>query len=84
MNTSSFGKKSLIGLSLFTAGLCGCTPTPQNTHTADAQAVVDAMTYVKSKVGICYGVATVSRVSTTGSWAVNQMIVSVNCQSVGL
>ena len=66
------------------AALAACTPTPQTTEPTEAQAVVDAMTYVKSKVGICYGVTTVTRISSSMTLAVNQMIVAVDCSKVGL
>lgn len=76
--------KALIGLSLLTVGLGGCTPTPEKTSAEDAQSLVDAMTYVKAKNGLCFGVATVSRISSGGNSAINQMIVPANCDKVGL
>lgn len=75
----------IAGASLLTAGLGGCTPDPKATKPQDAQAIVDMMTYVKAKNGICYGVATVERMSFPDArLAVNQMMVVVDCGRVGL
>lgn len=74
----------IAGASLLTAGLGGCTPTPTVTKPTDAQALVEALTFVKAKNGLCYGVATVERFSSSGSLAVNQSVVPVDCGRVGL
>lgn len=63
--------------------LCGCNPTPEETTTADAQALVDSITYVRAKNGLCFGVGTVSRISSGGHVAINQMIVSADCMAAG-
>jgi len=74
----------ICGASVLTVGLGGCTPTPTVTKVDDAQKLVDAMTFVKAKNGLCYGVATVERLSSNATLAVNQSIVPVECGKVGL
>ncbi len=69
---------------ILVAVLCGCTPTPEETTAADAQALVDLIKYVKAKNGLCFGVSTVSRISSGGHVAINQLIVSIDCGAVGL
>jgi hypothetical protein len=68
-----------------TAPLSGCLePTAEKTSVTDAQALVDAMTFVKSKHGLCFGIGTVSRISTNGTSAMSNVAVSVDCKAVGL
>lgn len=68
--------------------LAGCdgllTPDPIKTKPSDAQALVDHIVYVKAKNGICFGVVSVDRLSTGGHLAENQMLVTVDCEKVGL
>jgi hypothetical protein len=66
-----------------TAFLAGCTE-PVKTSPTDAQSLVDSLSYVKSKAGVCYGVATVNRLSSSLDVAVNLLIVQVECSVVGL
>jgi hypothetical protein len=70
------------------ATLTGCdglmTPDPIKTKPEDAQALVDHITYVKDKHGICYAVASVDRISTGGHLAENVMFTAVPCLQVGL
>lgn len=70
------------------ATLAGCdgllTPDPIKTKPSDAQALVDHITYVKAKNGICFGVVSVDRISTGGHLAENQMLVTVDCEKAGL
>lgn len=74
--------KLIIAL-IFCSTLAGClTPDPRVTKPEDAQALVDAMVYVRAKNGACYGVATVVRVGTNGAAAENQMIVPADCALV--
>ncbi len=78
-------RKALIGAaSVLTVGLAGCTPTPTVTKVDDAQKLVDSMTFVKAENGLCWGVATVERLSSNATLAVNQSIVPVECAKVGL
>ncbi len=76
--------KSGIGAIGFAIALSACTPTPEVTEVVDAKNVVDALTYVKAKNGLCFGVATVLRMNSGGHFAQNQMIVSVDCAKAGL
>ena len=65
--------------------LTGCLePDPINTKPEDAQALVDHITYVKDKRGICYAVASVHRISTSGGLAENVMFTAVDCEKAGL
>ena len=74
--------KLIIALILCST-LTGClTPEPQETKPEDAQSLVDSMVYVRAKNGICYGVATVLRMNTSGAVAENQMIVPADCALV--
>lgn len=77
---------SVIVVSLACAAmLSGCLePEAAKTSLKDAQALVDAMTFVKSKHGLCFGIGTVSRMSTNGSLAMNNVAVVVDCKAVGL
>lgn len=63
--------------------LCACTPSPDKTSKNTAQDLVDALTFVKDKHGICYGVATVTKISYK-DYAMSQMLTVVDCQKVGL
>lgn len=85
MNTQ-FVRLRLMGtLAVAAVLLGGClTPEPKETKAEDAQKLVDSMRYVKAKNGLCFGVATVDRISTNGTLAMNQMIVQVDCARVGL
>lgn len=81
--------KALSLRSVLAALLClllaGCfEPSPKETTPQDAQALVDAMTYVKAKNGLCFGVATARRFSTDGSGALATLAVEVDCAKVKL
>lgn len=54
------------------------------TKPEDAQAPVNHITYVKDKRVICYVVASVQRISTSGALAENIMMASVDCEKAGL
>lgn len=79
-------KISAIALLLSCAAmLSGCLePSPEKTSVKEAQELADAMTFVKSKHGLCFGIGTVSRMTTNGSMAMNNVAVSVDCTAVGL
>lgn len=65
--------------------LTGCLePEPVVTKSEDAQSLVDHITYVKDKRGICYAVASVQRLSTSGGLAENVMFTAVSCEAAGL
>jgi hypothetical protein len=65
--------------------LTGCLePDPVVTKPEDAQALVDHITYVKDKRGICYAVASVHRISTGAHLAENVMFTAVDCEKAGL
>jgi len=65
--------------------LAGCLePEPVVTKDEDAQSLVDHITYVKDKRGICYAVASVQRISTGGHLAENVMFTTVDCEKAGL
>ena len=65
--------------------LTGCLePDAVRTKPEDAQSLVDHITYVKDKHGICYAVVSVVRVSTRGGFAENIMMAAVPCDKVGL
>ena len=67
------------------AMVSGCLePEAEMTSVKDAQALADAMTFVKSKHGLCFGIGTVSRVSTNATLAMNNVAVVVDCKAVGL
>lgn len=67
------------------AMVSGCLePEAEKTSVKDAQALVDAMTFVKSKHGLCFGIGTVSRMSTNATLAMNNVAVVVDCKAVGL
>jgi hypothetical protein len=76
--------KTKTSVFVFVALLFGCTPQPKETNSDDAQTLVNAMTYVKAKNGVCFGVVTVDRVSSNAIIATNQMIVPVECSKIGL
>lgn len=67
------------------ATLTGCLePDPVVTKLEDAQALVNHITYVKDRRGICYAVASVQRISTSGGLAENIMMAAVDCEKAGL
>lgn len=57
---------------------------PVKTDHIEAQALVDAMTYVKAKNGLCFGVAAYERLSTSISVATHLVVTSVDCKAAGL
>jgi hypothetical protein len=59
-------------------------PSAEKTEPVDAQALVDALVYVKAKNGLCFGVGTTSRISTGGSATYSNHVVNVLCEDVGL
>ena len=79
MNTSSFGKKSLIGLSLLTAGLAGCS-VQSKTSQEQAAEITRQLTYVKDSHGICY--ATIGSFSYGGHIVTS--ITAISCKDAGL
>lgn len=75
----------ILLLAAVAAMLTGCLePDPVVTKPEDAQALVDHITYVKDKRGICYAVASVQRISTGGGLAENVMFTAVDCEKAGL
>lgn len=74
-------KKLLLVMSVCFLAACS---KPTTTDIADAKALVDSMTYVKAKNGLCFGVATYERLSTSISLANHLVITSVDCKAVGL
>jgi hypothetical protein len=84
MKKVKFKITAMIGASLLTAVLYGCTQQPKETESDEAQTLVDSMKYVKAKNGLCFGVVTVDRFSSNGTTARNQMIVPAECSKIGL
>ena len=67
-----------------TFSLTGCLgPTPEKTSVKEAQELADSLMFVKSNKGICFGVGTVSRMSTNATVAMNNVMVTVDCKAVG-
>lgn len=84
----STGKKFLT-LAVFLAvsfGITGCLfdPEVEKTTQVHAQKLADSLVYVKARNGLCFGVTTTSRVATSGSAAVSNMMVNVPCEKVNL
>ena len=46
-----------------------------------AQDIVDTMTYVRAKNGLCFGVSTISRLDTGGKQAENQVVTWIDCKA---
>lgn len=64
---------------------CGVfEPDVEVTKPQHAQEAADSFVYVKAKNGLCFGVTTLSRMSTGGYVAMNNIIVHVPCEAVGL
>ena len=79
MTTSKTKRTALIGASLLTAVLAGCS-IQDKTSAEKAAEIADKLTYVKDKHGICY--------ATIGSYSYGANIVTslatVPCEKVGL
>lgn len=72
-------------LLLLCLALTGCLePSVKETKPDDAQTLVDSMVYVRAKNGLCFGVGTTSRMSTNGTLAYANQVVTVPCEAVGL
>jgi hypothetical protein len=54
------------------------------TKPTEAQALVDALVYVKAKNGLCFGVGTTSRMDTGARLSYTNQVVHVPCAAVGL
>jgi hypothetical protein len=63
--------------------LVSCTPAPVPTKPSDAQQVIDSLVYAKASNGLCFGVATVSRIDARLTVAEHVLIVPVDCSKVG-
>ena len=76
---------AMLTIVVATFALTGCLqPSAEKTETVDAQALVDSLTYVKAKNGLCFGVATTSRMSTNISYSESNLLVVVECNKAGL
>lgn len=77
---------ALLGLVLTAVVLSGCpfNPSAEETSVQDAQALADSITYVKAKNGLCFGVTTTSKFSTSGSISMSNQMVHVPCEAVVL
>jgi hypothetical protein len=74
----------LLMLCISLVTLAACTPTVRPTKSEDVVDLVEGLEYAKAKNGLCFGVVTVSRISSNGTTAINQMITNVPCKEVGL
>lgn len=73
---------AVLGLSIF---LGGCMkPTSKPTKPGDAQALAEALAYVKARNGLCFGVGTTSRINSSGQISYSNHIAHVPCEVVGL
>lgn len=79
MNTSKIKRTALIGASMLTAMLAGCS-VQDKTSAEKAAEIANKLTYVKDKYGLCY--------ATIGSYSYGANIVTsitaVPCEKVGL
>jgi hypothetical protein len=67
-----------------TSALTGCVQrSAEINKVSDAQALVDAITYVKAKNGLCFGVVTI-QTSTNLTVGEGNLLVVVDCNKVGL
>lgn len=75
--------KLFLTLSAAALVLSGCRLTEaSDTPPAAAQKVADSFVYTKARNGLCFGVATQTRVSTGGSLTENVLVVNVPCDAV--
>lgn len=74
--------KKLILIMALAGTLAACEPTPINTEAKDAYALVNSFVYVKATNGLCFGVSTISRVSSGGEYSLASPIVNVPCNAV--
>ena len=73
---------AMLGLML---ALTGCLePSAEVTKPDEAQALADALVYVKAKNGLCFGVGTTSRMDTGAKLSYTNQVVNVPCAVVGL
>lgn len=79
MNTSNTKTKLLIGASLLTTVLAGCS-IQDKTSQEKAAEIADKLTYTKDKHGVCY--ATIGSLSYGAN--VVTSITAVPCEMVGL
>lgn len=65
--------------------IAGCRMTePSETPVEDAREVVESLVYVKARNGLCFGVTTMTRGSSSGSFTENVLLASIPCEGVGL
>lgn len=79
MNTSNTKRTALIGASILTAVLAGCS-IQDKTGQEKAAEIADKLTYMKDAHGVCY--ATIGSVSYGAN--VVTSITAVPCEKVGL
>lgn len=84
MRKSRFASALVMLVAMVVLTGCLFDPEPVETTKAQAQSVADSLVYVKSKNGLCFGVGTTARFSTSGSVAQSSVMVHVECDKVGL
>ena len=78
--------KAIVAMLAAAVLMAGCLePEAEVTKPKDAQTLIDSLTFVKHKGnGLCFGVATTSRMSTNATVAMSVMLTQVDCSKVGL
>lgn len=75
----------LSAMLCITVALTGCMgPRTTVTKPTEAQALADALVYVKAYNGLCFGVGTTSRMDTGTRISYTNHVVHVPCAAVGL
>lgn len=75
----------LIAIAFITIALSACLePTVEVVDKTDAVTLVESLSYVKAKNGLCFGVGLTSRLSTGGHMSYTNQLVNIPCEQVGL
>lgn len=74
-----------ISIASFVFILTGCLDnSATNTDPAMAKDLVNSMVYVKAQNGLCFGVASFDKIDTGAKASTTQVVVSVDCNKIGL
>lgn len=84
MKSNQIFKLITIMFITITLSACRVEPTAEVVDKTDAVNLVESLSYVKAKNGLCFGVGLTSRISPGGTMSYTNQLVNVPCEQIGL